>query len=163
MTAATGSSGRRVAEAWLAAALAAVSLFFVVYLWTNPVGTPVFGVSANTLPLSMSILLLLLAVLLLGEALFALKLSSARTVEPAETTNIGGPAVLFIVCVVYIVALPWLGFLLSSAALIGVTAWLFGNRRPVTLIALMVLAPFALSIFFEKAMIIYLPAGKLFQ
>lgn len=162
MTAATGSSGRRVAEAWLAAALAAVSLFFVVYLWTYPVGTPVFGVSANTLPMSMSVLLLLLAVLLLGEALLALKRSSPP-VESDESGAIGGPAALFIVCVVYIVVLPWLGFLLSSAALVGATAWLFGNRRPVTLIALMVLAPFALSVFFEKAMIIFLPAGKLFQ
>jgi hypothetical protein len=59
--------------------------------------------------------------------------------------------------------MPWFGYIAASALFVGALAWLFGNRRPLAILILMIATPFALSFFFQKAMVVYLPASSLFE
>lgn len=153
---------RLSAPVLMAAALAAISLGFLVYLWDNPVGAPLFGVSSGSLPTAMAAVLFLTSSLLLVQSWMA---SSAP--EPdADQDGWRGKVrllVLLAICIAFISALPWFGFLISGGFLAGGTALLFGNRRTAAIIGVAVVAPLVLSLFFEKAMVIYLPAGRFFQ
>jgi hypothetical protein len=62
----------------------------------------------------------------------------------------------------FITALPWLGFLLSSGLFLVGANLLYGNRNPVSIVGLAVIVPALLYLFFEKFMIILLPASRLF-
>lgn len=152
---------RPLADLAAGALVAAASLFFAIRLWLNPAGGAVFGVSSGTLPMAMALLLLGLSLALAAVSRAAMRSAPRRRVEAPEGR--ARLAALALVCLAFVAALPWAGFLLSGALLVGASAWLFGGRRPVRALAMMALAPFALAYFFETAMVIYLPAGRLFQ
>ena len=65
--------------------------------------------------------------------------------------------------VVYIAALPWLGYLVASGAFLIGAGLLYGNRRWWVLIGSAVVLPGLLLLFFEKVMIVLLPAARLWN
>ena len=153
------NSRRRLgSDVWLAVALATASLFFVVHQLLFPAGTALFGVSPSTLPLAMAGLILLLSLVMLVQALAA-----APRIEGAGGERLWQVPALVALSILFVAALPWLGYLIAAALFVGATAWLFGARRPLVVLALMVLTPLLISVFFERAMVIFLPAGRLLQ
>lgn len=149
-------SRRLPAEAWLALALSGTGGFFATYLWLNPAGAPIFGVSPNTLPLGMAAIIAVLGLVMLVQVV---RRAPREGVVPAPGWRM--PA-LVALCAAYSAALPWAGYLLASGLFVGSVAWLFGARRRTVLAGLVLLAPLAIAQFFERAMVIYLPAGRLF-
>jgi hypothetical protein len=147
---------------WPAAALLAANLFLVFYMYTRESGAAVFGVSPRTLPMAMAGLIILLSAVLMVAAVLR---APAQGTDKNETG--GGVAaarhvvLLALSSVAYIALMPWIGYFVASALFVGWTAWLFGNRRPLVIAALMILAPLALQFFFEKFMVIPLPEWRL--
>ena len=70
---------------------------------------------------------------------------------------------LFGLTALYVFALPWTGYLLTSALYFGAASLLFGNRQPVSIVVAMVVVPLALLLFFEKYMVVLLPSARLFE
>jgi putative tricarboxylic transport membrane protein len=161
-------------EVWLAVVLLAGGLFFLVHLWRTSGGR--WGPAvATTVPTIVMGAFVVLSALLLARALL-LRRQLARNVRsqlPAAKAEItssqnGRSApwrgiALVSAVVVYLATLPWIGYLAATAMLVGGLALLFGNRRPVSIVLLMLLTPLALYLFFERYMVILLPPGRLFQ
>jgi len=148
---------------WAAAALLAGGLFFVAYIYNRESGTAVFGVSPRTMPFIM-------AAMIAGLALALMIASALRgpTPAPVHEVEAGGDArkglhvgVLLVSSLVYVAAMGWIGYFAASALFVGWTALLFGNRRWLAILAMMLLAPLALQLFFEKFMVIPLPEWRL--
>lgn len=62
---------------------------------------------------------------------------------------------------VYVAALPWAGYFAATAVFIVGASLLFGNRRWGVIASWAVLLPAVLIVFFEKVMIVLLPASRL--
>lgn len=156
--------GSLKADVLVATVLAATSLAFWIYLIRNPIGTPVFNVASGTFPTALALLLFLLSAGL--AAISLLRMTSAPPSTPSESDGWGGAArllALLVLGVAFAATLKTIGFLISGCALVLGTALLFGNRRIVAIALMVGLAPITLSMFFEKFMVIYLPAGELFR
>jgi hypothetical protein len=144
-------------DAWVALAVAAASAVSLWELARTP-GTGAF-VKATTFPTVVCALLL---------ALSALQFAGAwlRRPRAPRAGRWGGAAAraggLFGLTALYIAALPWTGYLATSALYFGAASLLFGNRRPVSIVVAMIVVPLALLLFFEKYMIVLLPAARLF-
>jgi hypothetical protein len=147
-----------VRDAWIALAVAAASAVSLWDLWRTP-ATGAF-VKTTTFPMALAALLLVLALLMLGGAL------RDRARRPRRASGgygaIARVALLLVFTVLYIVALPWFGYLLSSAVYFGVASLVFGNRHALTIVIAMITVPLALMLFFEKYMIVLLPSARLF-
>ncbi|MDX1375406.1 MAG: tripartite tricarboxylate transporter TctB family protein [Burkholderiales bacterium] len=147
-------------DAWIALVVATASAVSLWDLWRAP-ATGAF-VKTTTFPMAIAALMLALAVLLLAGTL----LHRARPpVAPPEGGRGGARlrvALLFALTVLYIAALPWTGYLLSSVLYFGAASLVFGNRRPLSIVVAMVAVPLALLLFFEKYMIVLLPSARLF-
>lgn len=148
-------------DAWIALVVAAAS---AVSLWDLS-RTPATGafVKTTTFPLALAALMLALALLLLLGAAFQARARRQRArregVPHGATARV---ALLFGLTVLYVVVLPWTGYLLSSALYFGAASLLFGNRRPVSIVVTMIAVPLALMLFFEKYMVVLLPSARLF-
>lgn len=174
------SRGRKPgADITVAAILAATGGTFWLFLYRNPIGQPIFGVGSDTLPSALALVISCLAAVL---ALRLALIGGGAPEAPAEVNDATGreggtgrsaestdnrPGSLRLLALVAIgigfcVALRPLGFLVAGGALALFTALLFGQRKPVTLALLALGLPYGVAIFFEKAMVIYLPAGQLF-
>ncbi len=147
-------------DAWIALAVAAASAISLWDLWRTP-ATGAF-VKTTTFPIALSAVMLMLALLLLGAALRRRVAVSSSIPDPARRGPAARVAALFGLTVFYVGALPWTGYLLSSALYFGALSLLFGNRRPVSIVAAMIVLPLALVLFFEKYMIVLLPSARLF-
>lgn len=147
-------------DAWIALAVAAASALSLWELARTP-GTGAF-VKTTTFPTAVCALLLALALL---HFLGAWRRRAA--VRTATATVAGGSvaraAALFGLTVLYIIALPWTGYFATSALYFGAASLLFGNRQPVSILAAMIVVPLALLLFFEKYMVVLLPAARLFE
>lgn len=161
-------------EVWVAVVLLAGGTFFLVSLWQTSGGR--WGPAVATMvPMIVMATFVLLAGLLLVRALLRRRQiarafrSQASTVEaehapPRNDREVVWRGIALIgAVVVYLAALPWIGYLVATAILLGGLALLFGNRRPVPIVLMMVLTPLALYLFFERYMVILLPPGRLFQ
>jgi hypothetical protein len=145
-------------DAWVALAVAAASAASLWELARTP-GTGAF-VKTTTFPSAVCTLLLALALLHFAGAWLR------RARPPAAAGARGGAARaagLFGLTALYIVALPWTGYFLSSALYFGAASLLFGNRQPVSIVVAMIVVPLALLLFFEKYMVVLLPAARLFE
>lgn len=140
-------------EAWIALAVAAASAVALWELARTP-GTGAF-VKTTTFPTVVCAVLLALAVLHFIGAWLRRKAQSGR-ILPA-------PILLFGLTALYIFALPWTGYFLTSALYFGAASLLFGNRQPVSIVVAMIVVPLALLLFFEKYMVVLLPAARLFE
>jgi uncharacterized membrane protein len=147
-------------DAWIALAVAAASAVSLWDLWRTPAAGAF--VKTTTFPFAIAALMLALALLLFAGAM----LHRARRPAAKPETGRGGAtlrvALLFVLTVLYIVALPWAGYLLSSVLYFGAASLIFGNRRPLSIVVAMVAVPLALLLFFEKYMIVLLPSARLF-
>jgi len=158
----------------VAAILAATGGAFWLFLYRNPIGQPIFGVGSDTLPSALALVIACLAaVLALRLAVSSGGAPEAPADSEIETAQpVGGAGkragslrllALLALCLGFCVALRPCGFLVAGGVLALCTALLFGQRKPVNLAFLALGLPYAVAIFFEKAMVIYLPAGRLFQ
>lgn len=154
-------------DAWVAIGLlAACAVFLRDLLSTESSGA---YVQSTTLPVVLAIALAALSLALLGWSL----LQSVRRPPPPRRLRSGlTPATrsaalrvssLIVLIVLYITALPWFGFLITTAVLIAGASLLYGNRRPLSIIGVMVFLPAGLLLFFEKYMIVLLPSARLFE
>jgi hypothetical protein len=66
---------------------------------------------------------------------------------------------LLAILAVYVVLLPVLGYVVSIGLLIGAVAWFAGARKPVSVMACMVIAGPLLWLMFDWALEIRLPVG----
>lgn len=149
-------------DAWVALAVAAASAVALWELARTP-GTGAF-VKTTTFPSAVCVLLLGLAVLHFVGARVGKNRGQSNISRKAAAGNVAlTPFLLFGLTVLYIVALPWTGYFLSSALYFGVASLLFGNRQPVSIVVAMIMVPLALLLFFEKYMVVLLPAARLFE
>lgn len=65
--------------------------------------------------------------------------------------------------VVYMLALEWSGFLLSSYVFLVVSMWLLGSRRLVLNLVVSALSLAAIYVIFQTVFSVVLPSGKLLQ
>lgn len=147
-------------DVWIALVVAAASAVSLWDLWRTPAGGAF--VKTTTFPFAIAALMLALAVLLFAGAMLRRARRQAASPEPARRAATLRVCVLFALTVLYIVALPWTGYLLSSALYFGAASLVFGNRRPLSIVVAMVAVPLALLLFFEKYMIVLLPSARLF-
>lgn len=120
-------------------------------------------VKNTTLPIALVVVLMLLAVVLLTESL--LRPAPAGRAPAAAPVDVGGLArvvgmVVWIIA--YIAALPWFGYLACSIAFLLGANLIYGNRNPVSIVAISVVVPVCLLLFFERFMIVLLPSARLF-
>lgn len=106
----------------------------------------------------------LLALLILAFAL------TGRSSVPVEATEGDAPAagrwrVAALVgwTALDIALMPWFGYVPTTAVYIAGLAVLFGNRRVLSILALVVAVPIVLLLFFERFMIVLLPSARLFE
>ena len=152
-------------DAWAGLALLLGSLFFLAHLMGSQAEGLTDHVSATTLPTALAAVMAVLGVLMLVGAWREWRKAAASIPDEQDPLERGGGMrVLLLVggTAAYIALLPWLGYLVCTGLYIGAVAWLFGNRRPLSLLLLMLLVPLALMLFFEKFMIIPLPSASLF-
>ncbi len=141
--------------------LLAGSLFFLFHLLGSQAEGVTAHVSATTLPTLLVLVLAFLGALMLVGAWREWR--TAAPVEPADASRAGWRVVVLVACTAaYIAMLPLLGYFVCTAGYFGAMALLFGNRRPLVVLPLMLLVPLALMLFFEKFMIIPLPSASLF-
>lgn len=147
-------------DAWIALAVAAASAVSFWDLWRTPASGAF--VKTTTFPLALAALMLALSLLLLGGA-FLRRADRSQAVPDAERGGaVARAAILVALTGLYIAALPWTGYLLSSALYFGALSRLFGNRSPVSIVVAMIAVPLALLLFFEKYMVVLLPSARLF-
>ena len=149
------------ADVWIALVLIAVCGFML----NDLLGTEGSGayVKTTTLPTALVIVLMLLSVVMLGGALF--RPAEIRS-EPGSQAFSGAGLLRVTGMVVwvaaFIAAMPWLGYLFASVIFLVGANLLYGNRNPYSIIAIAVIVPVALLLFFEKFMIVLLPSSRLF-
>lgn len=147
----------------VAAVLAAVGAGFWLHLRSGPVGQPLFGITPGSLPTGLAALIAVMGALLV--AVLALRRAPAAAPDP-EAAGLPGAlrlAGLIVLCLGFAVGLREVGFLLAGGGLVLGTALLFGARAWLVLLALTLAAPWLLAQFFEQAMVIYLPVGRVWQ
>lgn len=166
-------------EVAVAAVVLAMGLFFFVHLWFST-EQRLGAASRTTMPLIVTGAIVLLAAILLARnlgRLRAARIEAARRAQEAtaapeappteERTRRRASAIrgggLVAWTVLYLATLPWLGYLITTAVYIGGLSYLFGNRRPLAILLLMIVTPVALLLFFERYMVILLPSGSLFS
>ncbi|MCP5372244.1 MAG: tripartite tricarboxylate transporter TctB family protein [Hyphomicrobiales bacterium] len=150
-------------DTWIALGLIAANAVFLRDLFdTEPGGA---YLKTTTLPIALSVSLTVLSVLLLGWSL--LRPAAPQAEAAAEPVPGPPPAVRVLAATLltagYIAALPWFGYLMSSCAYFAAMSLLYGNRNPVSIVAVMVAVPLALMLFFEQYMIVLLPSAGLFE
>jgi len=162
----TAQTSRRFnGDSWVALGLIAANAVFLRDLLSSvPDGA---YVKTTTLPVALSLALIVLSIILLG---WSLRRPSGRTAEPDEVDDSGGVLsprmrvfVVVALTIVYIAALPWFGYLLSSSIYFGGLSLMYGNRNLLSILVVMVAVPLFLMFFFEKFMIVLLPSARLFQ
>ena len=145
-------------DAWVALAVAAASAISLWELARTP-GTGTF-VKTTTFPNAVCTVLLALALVHFAGAWRRRARAAAAPGAGAAPARAAG---LFALTVLYIAGLPWFGYLLASALYFGGASLLFGNRQPVSIVVAMIVVPLALLLFFEKYMVVLLPAARLFE
>lgn len=166
-------------EVAVAAVVLAMGLFFFAHLWFST-DERLGAASRTTMPLVVTGAIALLSAILLVRNLRRLRAARLEATRAATDPPVapeapppeeraarrasairGGGLVAW--TVLYLATLPWLGYLITTAVYIGGLSYLFGNRRPLTFLLLMIITPVALLLFFERYMVILLPSGSLFS
>ncbi len=152
-------------DAWAGAMLLVSSLFFLAHLLGSQAEGVTAHVSASTLPTLLVSVLALLGLLMLVGAWREWRkgsLDAPPSQAAGELRSAWRVWVLIGATAAYIALLPLLGYFVCTAGYIGAMALLFGNRRAVVVLPLMLLVPLVLMLFFERFMIIPLPSSSLF-
>lgn len=151
------------ADGWAALVLLALCAVFLSNLLASD-ATGAYVTSA-TMPIAVVVVMAGLAVLLLAGSVLRM-----RHTVPTGATDPGSPRglnwrvpALVAWLVVYVAALPWVGYLLASGGFLIGAGLLYGNRRWWVLLVSAVVLPGILLLFFEKVMIVLLPAAHLWN
>jgi len=152
-------------DSWVALGLIAANTLFLRDLLAGK--SEGAYVKTTTLPVVLSLAIILLSLLLLGWSLWR---PPGRPAEaPAANRDLKGLSPVVRVAIVtaqtiaYIAALPWFGYLLSSGLYFGGLSLMYGNRKPIPILVAMICVPLFLMLFFEKYMIVLLPSARLFE
>lgn len=129
-------------------------------------------VKTTTLPIALVVTLMLLAAILLVQSILrtepgadgaatgsAADASGAAPIDPRALIRVAG---ILVWIIAYIAALPWFGYLASSIVFLAGANLIYGNRNLISVIAISVIVPVALLLFFERFMIVLLPSARLF-
>ncbi|MFV2035882.1 MAG: tripartite tricarboxylate transporter TctB family protein, partial [Halocynthiibacter sp.] len=139
-------SRRLNGDSWVALGLIAANAMFLRDLLAGePDGA---YVKTTTLPIVLSLAMIVLALLLLG---WSMRRPSGQAAGISKDTEENGGlsplmrvVVVIALTIVYITALPWFGYLLSSSLYFGGLSLMYGNRRPVPILVVMIAVPLAL-------------------
>lgn len=115
--------------------------------------------SPATLPVAATVALIVLSVFLLAGSLMRAAPPSEPGLSLAAKLRV---VALFATTALFIAAMAQLGYVIASIAFMIAAGLIFGNRNPISLLAAAVVAPIALFYFFEKVMLVFLPASRLF-
>lgn len=143
------------ADGYVALALIVMGGLVLHELWTSDMTGPY--ATPATLPMFVVTVLLILSFLLLASALIRPACQAAAGVDFAGLARV---AALGIGTAAYIHVIPMLGYLLSSGLFVLGAGLIFGNRKPLSLLATAILTPVLLKLFFEKVMLIFLPSSS---
>ncbi len=104
------------------------------------------------------------ALLVLGAVVIARAAAGKEKEKPSglEWNMLKRVLVSAALMLLYALLFPLTGFVSASAVFIGVFSWLFGQRNPAKLAAVMVIVPAAVWILFELVFVIPLPHGVFF-
>ena len=97
-----------------------------------------------------------LSLALLFQGITALK---RRTGATAERQDVRKPALALASIAIYLVALPYLGFVPASVLFFAALMWLYGARNPILIAAASILGPVILFVLFRYGFNIILPRG----
>ncbi|MDP7600085.1 MAG: tripartite tricarboxylate transporter TctB family protein [Rhodospirillales bacterium] len=151
-------------DAWAALfLLAACAVFINDLLLTENSGA---FVKTTTLPIALAVVLALLSLMLLGWTIwYQVRRPMGLNASPQPRERAAHLRVFLLVALtaIYISALPWFGFMISTAVLIAGASMLYGNKNPFQIIGAMALIPTALLLFFEQYMVVLLPSARLFE
>lgn len=154
-------------DAWAALVLLGLCAVFLSNLLSSD-ATGAY-VTSTTMPIAVVVVMAGLAVLLLAGSVLRMVRTAPQQEAASTTAAAAAPGLDWRVpmmvawLVVYIAALPWLGYLVASGAFLIGAGLLYGNRRWWVLIGSAVVLPGLLLLFFEKVMIVLLPAAKLWN
>jgi len=152
-------------DSWVALGLIAANAVFLGDLLADPPQGAY--VKTTSLPVALSVALIGLSLVLLGWSLRRPSETPRQAETPGSNTGSLAPlmrvAIVVAQTVVYIAALPWLGYLLASSIFFGGLSLVYGNRKPLSILVVMVSVPLVLMLFFEKFMIVLLPSARLFE
>ena len=148
------------AEAWLAAGLALLGIFGLVFL-SQLVAEPkvLFGRSLTAIPPTLFPSLVLGAMAVLGVALFyslreTLIAKHSRTFEDGALPRV---VMLFAVMLFYALTMAPFGFLISSALSMAAIAWIAGNRSVLQIVLVSVFGPIGLYLVSTRGLAVSLP------
>ena len=148
------------AEAWLAAGLALLGVFGLVFL-SQLVAEPkvLFGRSLTAIPPTLFPSLVLGAMAVLGVALFyslreTLIAKHSRTFEDGALPRV---VMLFAVMLFYALTMAPFGFLISSALSMAAIAWIAGNRSVLQIVLVSVFGPIGLYLVSTRGLAVSLP------
>jgi uncharacterized membrane protein len=105
--------------------------------------------------------LLAIGALMVVTRWFGAKRDSADETAPAQTRSPRVLLVLFLILFAFYWTLPHAGFVLGSALALLCLLLLAGERRPLMIIAIAIIVPSLLYLFFTKVANIPIPAGVL--
>lgn len=115
--------------------------------------------SPSFIPVVMSVLLVVVGIVLVAGSLLGKGNEKSPGLERSEFLRVlfSGFLLLF-----YAVVFPKIGFVVTSAVFIGIFSYIFGQRNPVKLAAVMLVIPVLVWILFEIVFVIPLPHGLIF-
>ncbi len=155
---------RRISgDAFIAAVLMAACAFLGHNLFLQE-GAGAF-VKTTTLPLALVAVLGLLSVVLLVSSVGKAIAGDVTTAGEAGTglaVPLGRVAILIALMTGYIFALRHAGYLISTGVFLLFANLIFGARHRLVIVLVSLLVPVLLYLFFEKYMIILLPAARMF-
>lgn len=167
MMAGSHKTRRLDADGWAAVILLGLCAVFL----TNLLGSDATGayVTSTTMPIAVVIVMAGLAVLLLTGSVLRMVRTTPSQGTASKNDAAPRPGLDWRVpmmvggLLVYIAALPWLGYLLASGVFLIGAGLLYGNRNWWVLLCLAAVLPSVLLLFFEKVMIVLLPASRLWS
>jgi len=137
-----------------------IALFFVipgqVETTVSDTLTPAF------VPTTITVLIAALSAVLLVQGLRSRAQETGGGNETITSGGLGYVAVTIGVIIAYAAAIPWLGYIPATAAVLLGLATLYGNRNWKQIVIIMVIAPPVIMVFFRYTMLVLLPEGKLF-
>ena len=152
----------------------AVVLIFCITIYllipTQVVIEETGGMTAASVPAILLFTIGALATLLLVRGVAAVRAApsggtatNGMTDKATDRKGLAYAAVAAAGLVVYVAAISWLGYLLSTALALCFLTLLFGQRVYWKILVLMAVAPPILFYFFRYTMFVLLPQGRLFE
>jgi len=116
-----------------------------------------------SLPMAITILIGTLSAILTLNGLVAYRSSEKNQSKKIEMRPLFYMGITAILMAVYVSFIPWMGYIVATAFALFCLSLLFGNRNWKQILAVMVIAPPAIMLFFRYTMLVLLPDGTFFN